>query len=146
MAPEQILGEMVDARTDIYALGVVAFRLLTGQLPFDTAPAATLLSHQLFSPVPPLSWLADGLDPRLEAVVLRAVSKDPDNRYPDMDALLADLEALMGLRPTDRLWALRPSARRADAYVPLTPRGRAAARALALAYGSASPSQAALPG
>ena len=79
-------------------------------------------------------------------MVLRAVSKDPDNRYPDMDALLADLEALMGLRPTDRLWALRPSARRADAYVPLTPRGRAAARALALAYGSPAPTEDALPG
>jgi serine/threonine-protein kinase len=147
MAPEQILGELVDARTDIYALGVVAFRMLTGQLPFDTAPAATLLSHQLFSPVPPPSWLADGLDPALEALVLRAVSKDPDNRYPSMDALLADLEALMGLRSADSpLWAFGPRARRADAYVPQTPRGRAAARALALCYGPGAASPGALPG
>ena len=80
-------------------------------------------------------------------MVLRAVSKDPDNRYPSTDALLADLEALMGLRSTDGpLWALGPRARRADAYVPQTPRGRAAARALALAYGSPAPTEDALPG
>jgi eukaryotic-like serine/threonine-protein kinase len=139
MAPEQILGETVDARTDIYALGVVAFRMLTGQLPFDTAPGATLLSHQLFSPVPPPSWLLDGLDPDLEAVVLRAVSKHPDNRYPSVDELLGDLETLMGLGPMGgRLFALGARPRAADVYIPQTSRGQDAARALALAYGASA--------
>src|SRR5262249_1633576 len=76
MAPEQILGDPVDARTDVYALGVVLFRLLTGQLPFDLELGTTLLRHHIWSPIPPPSWLVDGLDSRLDAVVVRATKKD----------------------------------------------------------------------
>jgi serine/threonine-protein kinase len=94
MAPEQIVGDAVDARTDVYSLGVVLFRLLTGHLPFDLELGATLLRHQLSSPIPPPSWLVDELDPRLDAIVVRATRKNPANRYADMTTLLADLDAL----------------------------------------------------
>jgi serine/threonine-protein kinase len=126
MAPEQILGDPVDARTDVYALGVVLFRLLTGQLPFDLELGTTLLRHHVSSPVPPPSWLVDGLDPRLDAVVVRATKKDPANRYPHMTALLADLDAVS----LDLALPVRSEAVLVDRYAPRSERAREAARAL----------------
>jgi serine/threonine protein kinase len=129
MAPEQIVGDPVDPRTDVYALGVVLFRLLTGHVPFDLELGATLLRHQLGSPVPPPSWLHDRLDRRIDAVVVRATRKDPDNRYADMADLLADLDALsLDLEPQ-----ARPTPPESDRYLPRTERARAALRALGMA-------------
>ena len=126
MAPEQILGDPVDARTDIYALGVVLFRLLTGQLPFDLELGTTLLRHHLSSPIPPPSWLAEGLDKRLDAVVVRATKKSPENRYPSMAALLSDLDAVS----LDLALSTPLEAPLADRYAPRSDRAREAARAL----------------
>jgi serine/threonine-protein kinase len=129
MAPEQIVGDPVDPRTDVYALGVVMFRLLTGHVPFDLELGTTLLRHQLGSPVPPPSWLHERLDRRLDAVVVRATRKDPENRYADMAELLADLDALsLDLDPQTR-----PTPPESDRYEPRTDRARAAARALGAA-------------
>jgi serine/threonine-protein kinase len=126
MAPEQIVGDPVDARTDVYALGLVLFRLLTGHVPFDLELGTTLLRHHLSSPVPPPSWLVDDLDPRLDAVVVRATRKAPENRYPDMAALLADLDAIaLGL---EIVASATPEV--ADRYVPRSDRARDAVRAL----------------
>jgi serine/threonine-protein kinase len=91
MAPEQVLADPVDMRTDIYAFGMVLFRVLTGQLPFDLDPSMELFGHQLFSPVPPVSWLNENVDPRLEKLVLRCLQKNPANRYQSMNELLDDL-------------------------------------------------------
>jgi serine/threonine-protein kinase len=125
MAPEQVVGDPVDARTDVYALGVVLFRLLTGKLPFDLPLGATLLRHQLYSPVPRLSELLAGVDPCLEALVARATRKDPELRYPTMRALSADIEAVAA-------GAMLPSSLGFDAdhYEPRTPRGVENERAL----------------
>jgi serine/threonine-protein kinase len=147
MAPEQILGEAVDSRTDVYALAVVAFRMWTGHLPFDAEAPRMLLSHQLFSPAPPLSWLVEGIDPRLEAVVLRALSKHPDNRHRSMAALINDLDTCAGVLPMEtRLFADAPREQVPDAYVPETVRGRCAARALARGYSIAVPALAEVDG
>jgi eukaryotic-like serine/threonine-protein kinase len=126
MAPEQIVGDPVDARTDVYALGLVLFRLLTGHVPFDLELGAALLRHHLTSPVPPPSWLVDELDPRLDAVVVRATRKAPENRYPDMAALLADLDAIA----LDLELVSPPAPAVVDRYAPRSDQAREAARAL----------------
>jgi serine/threonine-protein kinase len=133
MAPEQILAEPVDARTDVYAMGVVMFRLFTGHLPFETTAPADLLRHQLFSNLPPPSWLDEHLDSRMERVILAAARKHPDNRYPSMQALLDDLDALVGVSNAE---VSRPELRvTPDAYAPCTPRGAEALAILAEKFG-----------
>ncbi len=94
MAPEQILAEPVDARSDVYAFGILMYRWLTGELPFDTPIGSSLLAHHLTSPLPPLSWLLTSFDPRVERVIHRATRKDPRRRYPDMDSVIADLDRI----------------------------------------------------
>jgi serine/threonine-protein kinase len=101
MAPEQILAEAVDARTDVYAMGVVMFRLFTGHLPFETTQPADLLRHQLFSSLPPPSWLEEELDPRIERMIMTATRKNPANRYESMAGLLLDLDAIVGVSEND---------------------------------------------
>lgn len=133
MAPEQILAEPVDARTDVYAMGVVMFRLFTGHLPFDTTQPTDLLRHQLFSSVPPPSWLEDELDSRLERMILTATRKHPDNRYRSMQELLDDLDALIGVTAADV--SERPLEVTPDVYAPKTPSGSEALTILAQKFG-----------
>jgi serine/threonine-protein kinase len=92
MAPEQVMADPVDGRTDIYAFGILMFRLITGHLPFEAPTGLDVLTHQLFSPVPPLSWIADDAHPKLDALVARATRKHPDHRFPDMRAVIHELE------------------------------------------------------
>src|SRR5690606_12101913 len=95
MAPEQVLTEATDARADIYSLGVVMFRLLTGVLPFDGALRTQLLALQLLSPAPSPSWLVDDLPAGVDRIVSCAMRKHPGNRYPDMSALVTDIDAYL---------------------------------------------------
>jgi eukaryotic-like serine/threonine-protein kinase len=135
MAPEQVLADPVDPRTDVYGFGVVLFRLVTGHLPFDLDPGADLFSHQLFSPTPPPSWLADQLDPRMEEVVLRCMRKHPENRYQSLQAVLEDLERVAEGREISEL----PLKRDPDVYKPRNVSGREAADALAVRFGAEPP-------
>jgi hypothetical protein len=87
VAPEQIRGEAVDARADVYALGGVLFFMLTGRLPFPRpSDEATLWAH-LHTPPPAPSAARPGLPPGLDAVVQRAMAKDRDARWPSAGAL-----------------------------------------------------------
>lgn len=134
MAPEQILVESVDGRTDVYGLGVMMFRMLTGHLPFDSEPRADMLRHQLFSPAPPASWLCDELDPTVESIVLKAMRKHPDNRYPSMLALLEDVEAALDAEPeraSDPGLVIHP-----DRYHPHSEDGAQALKLLARKFGT----------
>jgi len=126
MAPEQVLGDTVDARTDVYSLGVVMFRMLTGQLPFDLKLSATLLRHQLSSPTPPPSWLCDELDPNVEGIVLKAMRKNPANRYASARELFEDLQRVQSGQPP--LAAFSPT--EIDVYTPRSPRAEQAAAML----------------
>jgi len=139
MAPEQILVETMDERTDVYALGVVMFRMLTGHLPFDARDKKDLLRHQLFSPVPPVTWLVDGLPEGLSALVRQATQKAPSRRPKDM-ATLRNL--LRAIDPTSSApggaesmdWTDYAD----DVYEPTTERGRTAAELLAREFGAYS--------
>jgi serine/threonine-protein kinase len=132
MAPEQILGDPIDQRTDIYALGVTLFRMLTGHLPFDLKLSPTLLRHQLMSPAPPPTWLREDLEPGIERMVLRSLAKHPSNRYESARALLNDLELALAGR-SDRIQEMR-HATLPDAYKPQTSHGEAAASVLSAAF------------
>lgn len=102
-SPEQAKGESVDARADLYSTGVVLYELLTGRPPFrgDT-PVAVAYQHVSEAPVPP-SELTDSIPRALDAVVLRALAKDPFQRPQDAAGFREDLDATVeGKEPTKR--------------------------------------------
>jgi serine/threonine protein kinase len=81
MSPEQCKGETGDARSDIYALGVLLYQLCTGRVPFDAdTPYAVILKH-ISSPLPSPRSLRPDLPEAVERVILKAMAKEPDDRY-----------------------------------------------------------------
>jgi serine/threonine protein kinase len=95
MSPEQCRGQKVDARADLYALGVLLYETLTGKLPFDGATAVDIWqAHAEKAPRPP-NEIAPGLvTPALNAIVLRLLAKQPENRFQSAADLCAALENL----------------------------------------------------
>jgi len=94
LAPEQIRGEGVDRRTDIFALGVLSYELLTYRKPFRGEHLSTVLYRILNEQPEPLESIAPDVPPALAAVVRRAMEKSADKRYPSMQEMLRDLHAL----------------------------------------------------
>jgi len=95
MAPEACRGDDVDQRADLYSFGILLYVMLTGRVPFQDESLLKVLQMQVSSPVPPLRQFNAEVSPEIEAVVLRALAKNPDDRYPSMDALLMDLQAVL---------------------------------------------------
>jgi len=113
MAPEQIRGEEVDARTDLYSAGVLLFELLTGHKPFVSERAAAVMLKHQESPPPTLGSLRPeaGFSPRLEAAVSKALAKNPEERFASATDFAAALEALPEVAtPPAPLPALPPTA------------------------------------
>ncbi|NUQ76635.1 MAG: serine/threonine protein kinase, partial [Polyangiaceae bacterium] len=98
MAPEQILGGEVSARTDIYALGVMMYEMLCGRVPFDRgAGVGTLMAHVHNEPPALQAHMPDLLvSPAMEAIVFRCLEKDPNRRFGSMNDLLAALKNIAG--------------------------------------------------
>ncbi|MEM6996227.1 MAG: serine/threonine-protein kinase, partial [Myxococcota bacterium] len=83
MAPEQCRGKTVDTRTDLYAVGVIAFEMLTGRVPFVGRRPTDIMHAHVYEEAPPMSDLNSKLDAPAgaEAIVRRAMAKDPDQRF-----------------------------------------------------------------
>jgi len=92
MAPEQVEGQRGDARTDIYALGIILYEMLIGQPPFTGDNNMAVMAQRLTGDAPRLDKKRSEVDPHLAAVVARALQRDPKERYADMRAFIAALE------------------------------------------------------
>jgi len=101
VAPEQIAGEPIDARVDVYALGCMLFKLLTGQVPFPREGEAARLYAHLNDPPPAPSLYAPGLGMALDDVVARAMSKRPEDRYPSAGDLGRAAQAALSGGPVE---------------------------------------------
>jgi streptogramin lyase len=92
-APEMVTGQQIDQRVDIYALGVMLFQMLTGRLPFSAATMVSVLMMQAQQPPPPPRSINPDIPPAVEAVILKALAKKPEDRYQTAAEFLAALRA-----------------------------------------------------
>jgi tRNA A-37 threonylcarbamoyl transferase component Bud32 len=112
MSPEQAAGEReIDGRSDVYSLGIVAYQMLTGDLPFNAPTVAGILMKQITEPAPDLRAKRADAPEDLALAVTRCLEKDPENRWPSADALRRALESrtVSGYRPTGTGWKSRPA-------------------------------------
>ena len=92
LSPEQAQGHAVSAQSDLYAVGIVLYEMLTGTVPFEGDSAVTIALKQVSEPPLPPSRLNPNVTSDLEAVVLRALAKEPEHRFADADEFIAALE------------------------------------------------------
>lgn len=95
IAPEQASGQPVDARTDVYSLGVVLYELLTGDVPFPGESFVAVALKHVHEPPPSLLDVRRDVPLRVVAAIDRALEKNPSDRFPTMDAFAAELEACL---------------------------------------------------
>jgi serine/threonine protein kinase len=92
MAPEQAAGKPADPRSDVYAVGGLLYEMLTGNAPFEGSNFMEILHKKANSMPPPIATVRQDVPPQLEAVIMRAMAKDPDQRPPSMEALEKELQ------------------------------------------------------
>jgi len=110
MSPEQAAGErVIDGRSDLYSLGVVAFQMLTGELPFQSPTVPGLLMKQIGTPPTPVDRLRPDTPRELALTVMRCLEKDPEDRWPTADALRRALETGTYAAPPPRPGSRRPA-------------------------------------
>ena len=93
MSPEQARGDKVDARADIYSLGVVLYEMLAGRVPFEGDSTIAVIYKHINEPPPPI----EGIAPSVQAVINRALAKEPDQRYQTALDMTADFYHAIGL-------------------------------------------------
>lgn len=129
MAPEQALGQKVDARTDLYALGVLLYELTTGRVPFAGSDALTVLSQHVHAPPVPPRVLRSDLPRALELLILRLLEKNPDARFQTAAEAAAALRRAFDESAIDEDTEAAPAVAILDALS----RGRLVGRAMELA-------------
>ncbi len=105
LSPEQAQGHAVNARSDLYSIGVILYELLTGHVPFDAESAVTVALKQVSEPPIPPRRRNPAVPPELEAIVLCALAKDPEERFADADAFIAALQAAAARIPSEAVIA-----------------------------------------
>lgn len=96
MAPEQIKGQVIDGRADVYALGVIFYEMVTGQKPYTAnTPIEVTLKH-INAPIPKPRLVVRDIPQEAEAVIYKAMAKNPDSRYADMLGFITALEKVTG--------------------------------------------------
>jgi len=96
ISPEQITGGDVDARCDLYSLGVVLYEALSGRQPFTGSTPVNILFQHIEATVPPLSSVAAGIPPAVNDLVMRAIARSPADRPANAQAMLELVHRAMG--------------------------------------------------
>ncbi len=133
MSPEQAAGERdIDGRSDLYSVGIVAYQMLSGELPFNAPTVAGILMKHITEPAPLLHERFSDVPEDLSLAVARCLEKDPENRWPSAEAMRRALESrtVAGYRPTGLGWRAesrpanptRPSPRTASTRGSASPR------------------------
>jgi len=101
MSPEQCMGAAIDARSDIYSLGIVMYECLTGRVPFLGRNYADTMGKQISEMPPPFKKIRPDLDipESLEAIVMMALAKEPEHRYQSLTQMRKDLESALSAQP-----------------------------------------------
>lgn len=110
MSPEQLLGEKLDARSDIYSLAIIVYQMLGGQLPFTGDNPQSVMMKRITSHPVPLRSIAPSVSEAVEQTVMEGLARDPENRTPTVEAFAKALSAAargntksVGERPTQRM-------------------------------------------
>ncbi len=99
MSPEQVMGNSIDGRTDIYSLGIVFYEMVTGRTPYKADTPMAIAIKLVNDPLPRPRQYVPGLPPQAEQVIFKALAKQTDDRYLDMGAFAAALEGLSASLP-----------------------------------------------